>query len=76
MYLARADEHVILSPPPHYFPKQCQLINLCKQGKLHHRKLIYPRSIYPVRRRGDDVRRVQIAGLLFAPALTYSRLGP
>lgn len=72
MYLAHAEEHVIPSPPPHYFPKQCQLISLCKHGKLLHRKLICPRSIYRIHRRGDDARRVQIAGLLFAVVLTYS----
>lgn len=37
-YLAPADEHAVPSPPRHYFPKQCQLINLCKHGKSLHRK--------------------------------------
>lgn len=36
--LAAADEHAVPSPPRHYFPKQCQLINLCKHGKSLHRK--------------------------------------
>lgn len=56
----------------HYFPKQYQLINLCKHGKLLHRTVLCPRCIYLAHQRGDNARRVHIAGLLFAAAVTYS----